>query len=158
MILSHTVSVLRPSSSRSLVSLPKTIPHRLSTALTYFVLDQVYSLAAQFITSCPSTNDPLPVKAFPKLTATGTDKTVTAGSTLVLSTPDSDWPSSSSKLYAAFITVLGPVFVEVKWVNDCWTVQVPAGTAGQSYLVLTKGNEVVTDETTVAGPAIVEVR
>ena len=81
-----------------------------------------------------------------------------AGSTLVLSTPGTDWPSNSPTLYAAFITVLGPVFVEVKWVHDCWTVQVPAGTAGQSYLVLTKGNEVVTDETTVAGPAIVEVR
>lgn len=32
-------------------------------------LNEVYSLAAGFITSCPSTNPALPVKAFPVLTA-----------------------------------------------------------------------------------------
>jgi hypothetical protein len=51
-------------------------------------LDEVYSLASGFITSCPSSNAPLPVKAFPKLQlAPMTAKSVTAGATVTLLTP-----------------------------------------------------------------------
>jgi hypothetical protein len=51
-------------------------------------LDEVYSLASGFITSCPSSNAPLPVKAFPKLQlAPTTAKSVTAGATVTLLTP-----------------------------------------------------------------------
>jgi hypothetical protein len=39
-------------------------------------LSEVYSIAAAFITSCPSTNPTLPVKAFPSL-AVAADGTVT---------------------------------------------------------------------------------
>lgn len=39
-------------------------------------LDEVYSIASAFITSCPSTNPTLPVKAFPTL-AIATDGTIT---------------------------------------------------------------------------------
>jgi len=34
---------------------------------------------------------------------------------------------------------------------------VPAGVNGQSYAVLVKGREKVSDETIVAGPAIIEI-
>lgn len=51
-------------------------------------LDEVYSLASGFITSCPSSNPPLPVKAFPKLQlAPTTAMPVTAGATVTLLTP-----------------------------------------------------------------------
>jgi hypothetical protein len=51
-------------------------------------LDEVYSLAVQFITSCPSTNPPLPVKAFPVLALSPTTAMpVTTGATVTLVTP-----------------------------------------------------------------------
>lgn len=55
-------------------------------------LDEVYSLASGFITSCPSSNSPLPVKAFPKLQlAPATAMHVTTGATVTLLTPVSLW-------------------------------------------------------------------
>ena len=51
-------------------------------------LDEVYSLASQFITSCPKSNPPLPVKAFPPLVlAAGTKSPVATGMTVTLDTP-----------------------------------------------------------------------
>lgn len=51
-------------------------------------LDEVYSLASGFITSCPSSNPPLPVKAFPTLKlASTTAMPVTTGKTVTLLTP-----------------------------------------------------------------------
>ena len=38
-----------------------------------------------------------------------------------------------------------------------FTVTVPSGIAGQSYVVLTQGNKMATDDNIVAGPAILEV-
>lgn len=42
-------------------------------------------------------------------------------------------------------------------VDGGFTLKVPSGIAGQNYIVLTRCNETVTDDTVVAGPAIVEV-
>ena len=62
----------------------KPFPQAFDAPLT---LDEVYSLASQFIVSCPSTNVALPVKAFPKLVLDPTTTSVTAGSTVTLLTP-----------------------------------------------------------------------
>ena len=57
-------------------------PQPFDTPLT---LNEVYSLASQFIVSCPQSNPPLPVKAFPKLTlAANTQMPVKTGDTVVL--------------------------------------------------------------------------
>lgn len=117
----------------------------------------VYTLAAQFIKSCPSTNAPLPVKAFPSLMASALDKktSIMAGDKIMVTTPKYH---IKGKVYAAFITVTGPVFVEVTVVEGGYQVMVPKeGITGQSYLVLTSCNTAATDDTIVAGPAIVEV-
>lgn len=76
-------------------------------------LDEVYTLAAPFIVSCPSTNPTLPVKAFPMLTSSPTNGNITAGSTITLLTPGSVVTAAdgSSQIYGAFITVTGPIFV-----------------------------------------------
>lgn len=66
--------------------------------------------------------------------------------------------SKDEMMYAAFIAVTGPTFVEAAPVDGGFSVTLPEGFAGQTYVVLTKGNESVTDDTIVAGPAIVEVR
>jgi hypothetical protein len=120
--------------------------------------DEVYTLAAPFITGCPSSNPPLPVKAFPSLTL-GTMGTVSTGSTITLLTKGYELKpkDGSAQLYGAFITVTGPIFVPATPVDGGYSVVIPAGVAGQSYVVLTPCNDKVTDDTVVAGPAIVEV-
>jgi len=75
-------------------------------------LNEVYTLASPFIVSCPTSNVKLPVKAFPKLVSDPKNGNITAGSTITLLTPNSivKAADSSSQIYAAFITVTGPIF------------------------------------------------
>lgn len=75
--------------------------------------NEVYTLAAPFIVSCPSDNPPLPVKAFPTLTASPKNPAnITTGTEITLLTPDYKLTAADGKsqIYAAFITVTGPVF------------------------------------------------
>lgn len=77
--------------------------------------NEVYTLAAPFIVSCPSDNPALPVKAFPTLTASmDNPKNITAGTKITLLTPKVvvKPADGTSQIYAAFITVTGPVFTE----------------------------------------------
>jgi hypothetical protein len=127
-------------------------PSPFDSPLSY---NEVYTLAAQFITSCPSTNAPLPVKAFPVLTASSKDTPVTTGSTITLATKG--YKITGGTVYAAFITVTGPVFADAMAVDGGFTTVVPKGISGQSYVVLTSCNTAATDDTIVAGPAVVEV-
>lgn len=147
-------------------------------------INEVYSLASQFIVSCPSSNPALPVKAFPKLALDPkTTMPVTTGATVTLQTPVSTnidsvatgisnsascanthsqgytlkAPQGSTQVYAAFIAVTGPTFVPATPVNGGYSVQIPKGFAGQTYVVLTGCNKSVTDDTVAAGPAIIEV-
>jgi len=122
--------------------------------------DQVYSLAAPFITSCPSDNPELPVKAFPKLTFTGKG-VQPKGSSISFELPeDFDFPDSD--LYLAWPVVTGPVFKLATVDTDAKTVtcEIPTdviGPTGQSYAILTSSSTSLTDDNTLAGPAIVPV-
>ncbi|KAM0248519.1 hypothetical protein ACHAQJ_009456 [Trichoderma viride] len=122
-------------------------------------LDEVYSLASGFITSCPSSNPPLPVKAFPKLQlASTTTMPVTTGAMVTILTPGYTLKAEKdAQIYAAFIAVTGPTFVSAKPVNGGFSVTIPKGFAGQTYVVLTTCKEGVSDNTTAAGPAIIEI-
>ena len=128
-------------------------------------LNEVYTLAAPFIVSCPSTNPTLPVKAFPTLTSAPTNGNITVGSTITLLTPGSVVTAADGKspIYAAFITVTGPVFAPATATTGGFTVTVPtapkgsAPISGQTYVVLTGCNTTVTDDTVAAGPAVLEV-
>jgi len=136
----------------SLKELP--FPSPFDIPLTF---DDVYTLAGGFIVSCPSTNAPLPVKAFPVLTL-GTSGTIKSGDTIFLETVGYTLVAPASGLvYGAFITVTGPIFVDAKQVAGGFTVVVPEGINGQNYVVITGCNTIVTDDTTAAGPAIVEI-
>ena len=120
--------------------------------------DEVYSLAVQFITSCPSSNPALPVKAFPVLTAMPSTAPITTGSTVTLLTPGYDLVTAAGvTAYAAFIAVTGPTFVPATAVAGGYSVVIPAGFAGQTYVILTGCDNAVTDDTVAAGPAIIEV-
>jgi hypothetical protein len=116
--------------------------------------DEVYTLAAPFITSCPKDNPALPVKAFPMLAASSTDKVIKSGSTVTLATKGY---KIEGKVYAAFIAVTGPTFVDAKEVDGGFEVVVPKDFAGQTYVVLTSCNTAATDDTIVAGPGLIEV-
>lgn len=132
-------------------------PQPFDTPLT---LDEVYTLAAAFIVSCPETNVKLPVKAFPTLTLDPTTPMpVKAGSVVTLSTPGYvlQPASGAATIYAAFISVTGPTFVVATPVEGGFSVTIPVGFNGQSYAILTSCNDTVTDDTTAAGPAIIEV-
>ncbi|KAG0651699.1 rds1 [Hyphodiscus hymeniophilus] len=121
-------------------------------------LNEVFTLAAPFIVSCPASNPALPVKAFPALalTTTGTIKT---GSTITLSTPGYTLAAADGKapVYAAFITVTGPIYADATPVDGGFSLVVPAGVNGQSYVVLTGCTDAVNDDTVAAGPAIIEI-
>ena len=60
-------------------------------------------------------------------------------------------------IYGAFITVTGPIFVDATPIDGGFSVVVPKGINGQSYVVLTGCSDAVNDETISAGPAIVEI-
>lgn len=119
-------------------------------------LNEVYTLAAPFIKSCPSSNPALPVKAFPSLTASALKGgAIEAGGNVMISTPGY---TIQGDVYAAFITVTGPVFTLVQKAPGGFLVTIPAtGIVGQSYLVLTSCNTTATDDTIVAGPALIEI-
>jgi hypothetical protein len=123
--------------------------------------DEVYTLAAGFIVSCPASNAQkpnLPLKAFPSL-ALGTSGAIKSGDTITLLTHGYTLAAQDGKapVYAAFITVTGPIFADATPVAGGFTVTVPQGINGQSYVVLSGCNDKVTDETVSAGPAIVEI-
>lgn len=125
------------------------------TPLTF---NEVFSLAVQFIVECPSDNPPLPFKAFPVLSLTPAEgePEIKSGNTISLATKATNI-NSYDCIYAAFITVTGPIFVDVKINGDYIEVVVPEGINGQSYVVLTSSNTEVTDDNTISGPAIVEI-
>ncbi|KAM3498778.1 hypothetical protein MY10362_007920 [Beauveria mimosiformis] len=132
-------------------------PQPFDTPLSY---NEVYSLASGFIKSCPETNPALPVKAFPAVAvAADTKMPIKAGDEIVLQTPDYQLQGANSdtKIYAAFIAVTGPVFVDATSVDGGFKVQIPEGFAGQTYAVLTSCKDAVNDDTIAAGPAIIEI-
>ncbi|KIM32327.1 hypothetical protein M408DRAFT_316167 [Serendipita vermifera MAFF 305830] len=114
-------------------------------------LNNVYSLAAPFITSCPDSNPTLPVQAFPALTTTGSMPTPGGPVTFSFnSTSAGDRP-----LFAAFFMGLQTKFVPL---DDSMTATVPAEAIGTVYAVISTNDTAVTDDSTVAGPAIFEFR
>lgn len=118
-------------------------------------LNEVYTVASPFIASCPSSNPKLPVKAFPSLEVSPMGP-VMENSTITL-TPGEDFKMGDGPVKAAFVTVTGPVFAPLKQSDSGYSLSVPPGIAGQSYVVLTSSGSNVTDDNVLAGPGIVEV-
>lgn len=121
-------------------------------------INQVYSLASKFIVACPGSNPALPVKAFPPLMMSPDTTMLKTGSTVTLLTPGYHFTGApGQKIYAAFIAVTGPTFVEATPVAGGFSVKIPEGFAGQTYVVITGCNQTVSDDTVAAGPAILEI-
>lgn len=117
-------------------------------------LNPVYTLAAAFIKSCPSTNAALPVKAFPTLTATQ-GIPAAAGITFTFSVKGA-LPSS---FFVAFVSGLSTTTVVPTVKGGMISAVIPATAMGQTYVFLTNAstNTSLTDSMILYGPAIVEV-
>ncbi|KAL4944382.1 ferritin-like domain-containing protein [Aspergillus oleicola] len=122
-------------------------------------LNEVYTLASPFIASCPESNGELPVKAFPTLTMEmGGMDAVNTGDKVKLMAGSGFEHMKTEDVHAAFITVTGPVWADVTpGDRGEFTVTIPKGVMGQSYVVLTNGVKNANDDSIVAGPAIIEV-
>ncbi|SNX84125.1 related to stress response protein rds1p [Melanopsichium pennsylvanicum] len=135
------------------------IPSPFATPLDF---KQVYSLAAPFIESCPES---LPLQAFPTLSLSGgaANGSFNPGQQVTVSYDSSNSTSSNStstnggNTYLAIIQgVTGPQFVSLDGsINGTSQVTLPSNlTGGQMYAVVTSSNNAVTDDNTLAGPAV----
>ena len=107
-------------------------------------MDEVFSLAATFIVSCPSTNPTLPVKAFPNLTfPTG----ALPGQNVTLTF---DRGNSTAELFVAFYTGLSQEIVSIFIDNS---VIIPKDLNGTVYAVVSTNGTMASDATILAGPA-----
>lgn len=107
-------------------------------------LNQVWTLASGVIVSCPSSNMPLPVKAFPALSFPAGAQ---PGQTVQVSF-NATMPSE--QLYVAFIAGLGATFAPL---SSQMTVTIPSTLQGVVFPVVTTNGTTVTDSVTIAGPA-----
>lgn len=131
------------------------IPSPFSTPLDF---KQVYSLAAPFIASCPD-NATLPLTAFPTLSLTGgaANGSFTPGQQVTVSYDSSNSTSSDSGSNSTYLAIIqgvtGPQFFPLE--GNSSQITLPSNlTGGQMYAVVTSSNSTVTDDNTLAGPAV----
>ncbi|KAJ7064717.1 ferritin-like domain-containing protein [Mycena amicta] len=110
--------------------------------------NEVYTIAAAFITSCPSTNPALPFKPFPTLTVT--TKSYAPGKSITLKYTPATAVADGTALYAAFYTGLSVEYAKI----DNGKVVIPNDLRGQIYAVVTTSNNSVDSTNTIAGPAV----
>ncbi|KAG1785324.1 ferritin-like domain-containing protein [Suillus plorans] len=110
-------------------------------------LNHVWTLASGVIVSCPSSNMPLPVKAFPALSFPAGAQ---PGQTVQVSFNATTVSSVPPQLYVAFIAGLGATFVPLSSQN---TVEIPSTLQGVVFPIITSSSTAVTDDVTIAGPA-----
>lgn len=116
-------------------------------------INEVYTLAAAFIKSCPSTNAALPVMAFPALTAMQGTPT-SPGLDFAFSVKD----MPEGEFFVTFISGLDVVSSPARMSEGTIVAAVPMVSQGQTYAVLTsKSVKALTDDVVLAGPAIIEV-
>ncbi|KAJ4367421.1 hypothetical protein N0V83_007003 [Neocucurbitaria cava] len=105
----------------------------------------VFTLAAQFITSCPEGSN-LNIQAFPAISLQNPEQ-ATVGQALTLADPSQ--PAGAS--FCAFVAPGGNQFVPIAN-GGC---MVPQNLAGEVYMMLTKSQSVV-DTEVLAGPSVIQ--
>jgi hypothetical protein len=111
---------------------------------------QAFTAASGFIVSCPPTNPNLGLTPFPALNISGAfpGQSVFPGDKVTVQFAPS---SKVAAKYIAFVFDRSPIFVVIE---EDGTVAVPANLSGQVYAIATSSGSVLSDETTIAGPAI----
>jgi len=117
--------------------------------------NEVYTLAAAMITSCPSSNVALPFKAFPTLAATQ-GIPAAPGITFTFSTTAA---MPAGTCYVTFVSGLDVVSAVATVANGMISAVIPDVVMGLSYAILTNMNvtSALTDSMVIAGPAVIEV-
>ncbi|KAF6233043.1 hypothetical protein HO173_008799 [Letharia columbiana] len=117
-------------------------------------LNPVYTLAAAFITSCPSTNAALPVMAFPTLTAT---QGIPAAENMTFTF--SVKGALPTTFYVVFVSGLSTTSVMPTMQGDMIAAVIPPTAMGQTYVFISKSmtNGTITDAMILYGPAVIEV-
>jgi hypothetical protein len=107
-------------------------------------VNEVYTIAAQFLASCPSSNPALPLNAFPSLEVMGSS-VVKPGQSIQVSmnVPDS--------YFAVILFGLKTTALPLK--GGWFTIPTDLMLEGQFYLVISKDGTIA-DDMIVAGPAI----
>jgi hypothetical protein len=109
---------------------------------------QAFTLASPFIVSCPSSNPNLNLTPFPSLNIDGafpTNQTAFPGLTANVQIAP-----NLTATHIAFFTGLKPIFVPI----ENGTVLLPQNVSGQVYAIATSSESDSSDDSTVAGPAI----
>ena len=116
--------------------------------------NEVFTLAAAFIESCPSTNAALPVKAFPSLAAT---QGIPTAPGISFTFTSSVVPSGT--FFVTFISGLSTMSMPATYSNCMIYTNIAPTAMGQSYAILTNANvtSTITDSMVIAGPAVLEV-
>ncbi|CAR23065.1 ferritin-like domain-containing protein [Lachancea thermotolerans CBS 6340] len=115
----------------------------------------IYSIASQFIESCPVNNTKLPFKAYPELFVT--QGLPTAMNSSITFASNGTLPNST-QIYVTFVSGLDVIPVAGSRNGSSIRATVPEMVSGQSYVFLTTGNSSnLTDSNILYGPAIIEV-
>jgi hypothetical protein len=116
-------------------------------------LNQAFTIASRFITSCPPTNPKLPVTAYAQLTLPDLASARPGSKTpLKFTAPGS--LDRASKLYGAFLSGQEAIIVPL---DDEWkSVSIPDSLRGVVYLLVTTDADSVDDSKTIAGPTLLE--
>lgn len=99
--------------------------------------------SAAFITSCPSSNPALPVKAFPALTVTPAAPKIGEKVTV-------KYNGTTSGVFLSLFTGLSTYSLPL----SSGSATLPSNLTGTVYAVVSSNDTAVTDDTIVAGPAI----
>ncbi|KAI4188941.1 MAG: hypothetical protein L6R41_001827 [Letrouitia leprolyta] len=128
-------------------------------------LDETNTLVKLFTVSCPQ-QDPIPLKNYPTLSSSRSNHGV-IGKEVTFITYNQDIKAGSDDvpLYAAFLTLTGPVFSPTTRLpsNGGFTTIVPstpkgfAPINGLTYVVLTTSKTILNNDDIVAGPATIEI-
>ncbi|KAL6715095.1 hypothetical protein ACLMJK_007356 [Lecanora helva] len=128
-------------------------------------LDEANTLVQLFVVSCPQPN-PLALKNFPTLSSSYSNRGAVGNEvTFVTYGQDIKAGSDSTPLFAAFLTLTGPVFAPTKRLpnNGGFNATVPAAPegfapiSGTTYVVLSTSDSCLNDDIIVAGPASIEI-
>jgi len=109
--------------------------------------NDAFTLASQFIVSCPTTNPPLGLQDFPALTITGAP----IPGQIVTVQP------TSTPVQPTFIAFLSGLSVQFVAIGSNGNVAIHPNVSGQVYALATSSGTVLSPSTIIAGPAILLV-
>ncbi|KAI5116025.1 hypothetical protein M0805_002262 [Coniferiporia weirii] len=113
--------------------------------------NQTYTLASAYIVACPPSNPKLPFKAFPALMVNMSPLTQEPGNKVQL-----HFDNKGSQGKQLFLTILSGINKTVMPIDKDNKVTLPKGLQGAVYVIVGSDSKGATDESTVAGPALLQ--